>query len=322
MSRTTGRSLELLGLLQMRREWTGAELRDRLQVSARTLRRDIEDLRALGYGIDAAPGVGGGYRMGVGASIPPLVLSTEEAVAIAVGLRAAATAAVTGIEDSAALALAKLEQSLSNETRERILSVERAVLPLGPGADPVDLDTVVTIARAIRESRSLRIDYRRHEGISTRRTIQPHRIVHTGTRWYVVARDAERGAWRTLRLDRLTPHLPLAEPFVPSDMPDHDVRELTARSISVAPYPRRYRILMRASAAEVSAHFGTSTAVVTAQDARTCVLEAGAFSAEDFLLHVGLSGIDFEVLDGEQSDELRDKLAALSTRLQRAAGTM
>lgn len=320
MSRTTGRTLELLGLLQTRREWSGAQLCERLEVSARTLRRDVDDLRGLGYGIDAVPGVGGGYRLGIGASVPPLVLSTEEAVAIAVGLRAAASAAVTGIEDAAARALVKLEQSLSTETRERISSVERAVLPLGTGAEPVDLDTVVTIARAVRESRSLRIDYRRHDGTSVRRTIQPHRIVHTGTRWYVVARDAEREAWRTLRLDRLTPRLPLAEPFVPSGIPDDEVRDFTAQSISVAPYPKRYRVRMHAPVAEVTARFGTSVARVTPLDALTCELEAGAASAEEFALHLGLGGIDFEVLDGDGGDELREALAALGARLLRASG--
>jgi len=133
MSRTTGRTLALLGLLQAHREWSGAELQARLDVSPRTLRRDIDDLRGLGYGIDSVPGVGGGYRLGLGAAIPPLVLSADEAVAIAVGLRAAASATVTGIEDAAARALVKLEQSLSSETRERISAVERAIVPLGRG---------------------------------------------------------------------------------------------------------------------------------------------------------------------------------------------
>lgn len=315
MPRTTGRTLALLGLLQSHREWSGAELRSRLEVSARTLRRDIDDLRGQGYGIDSVPGVGGGYRLGVGAAIPPLVLSADEAVAIAVGLRAAASATVTGIEDAAASALLKLEQSLSPETRERISSVEQAIVPLG-GVGEVDLETVVTVARAIRESRALRIDYRRHDGTEVRRTIEPHRIVHTGTRWYVVAWDPDRDAWRTLRLDRLIPRLPLAESFVPREIPDDTVREFTTRSITSSPYRHRYRVRMHAPAAEVTGHFGPTIAEVTAVDEGMCELSAGSNTPEEFALHLGMAGIEFDVLEG---DDLRRALESLSARFGRAA---
>jgi predicted DNA-binding transcriptional regulator YafY len=316
MSRTTGRTLALLGLLQAHREWSGAELQARLDVSPRTLRRDIDDLRALGYGIDSVPGVGGGYRLGLGAAIPPLVLSADEAVAIAVGLRAAASATVTGIEDAAARALVKLEQSLSSETRERISAVERAIVPLGRGGGgDVDLDTVVTIARAIRESRALRIDYRRHDGAEVRRTIEPHRIVHTGARWYVIARDPDRDAWRTFRLDRLTPLLPLAEPFVAREIPDDAVRDFTTRSITAAPYRHHYRVRMHAPAGEVAAHFGPTIADVTPVDDRTCELTAGSASPEEFALYLGMTGIEFDVLEG---DDLRVTLVEIGARFRRA----
>ncbi|MEY2849669.1 MAG: hypothetical protein RI885_2336 [Actinomycetota bacterium] len=315
MPRTTGRTLELLGLLQAHRDWSGADLQGRLGVSARTLRRDIDDLRGLGYGIESVSGVGGGYRLGAGASIPPLVLSADEAVAIAVGLRAAASATVTGIEDAAARALVKLEQSLSSETRQRISAVEQAVVPLGSGQEPVDLDTVLIIARAIRESRRLRIDYQRHDREEVRRTIEPHRIVHTGTRWYVVARDPDRDAWRTLRLDRLTPRPPLAERFVAERIPDDAVREFTTRSITSAPYPHHYRVLMHAPAAEVARHFGPTIAEVTPVDDDSCELAAGSTSPEQFALYIGTTGIDFDVLEG---DDLRRVLGELSERFGRA----
>lgn len=317
MSRTTGRTLALLGLLQSRREWSGADLGARLEVSGRTLRRDIEDLRGLGYGIDAVPGVGGGYRLGVGAAIPPLALSSDEAVAIAVGLRAAASATVTGIEDAAARALVKLEQSLSPETRERISAVEHAIVPLGAERG-VDLDVVVTIARAIRESRALRIDYRRHDGTEVRRTIEPHRIVHTGERWYVVARDPDRDAWRTFRLDRMTPRLPLAEPFTAREIPDDAVREFTTRSITSGPYRHRYRVRMHAPAAEVAAHYGPTIAEVTPVDDLTCELTAGSASPEEFALYMGLTGIEFEVVEG---DDLRAALTVIGARFTRASAT-
>ena len=315
MSRTTGRTLALLGLLQAHREWSGAELQARLDVSPRTLRRDIHDLRGLGYGIDSVPGVGGGYRLGLGAAIPPLVLSADEAVAIAVGLRAAASATVTGIEDAAARALVKLEQSLSSETRERISAVERAIVPLGRGGGDVDLDTVVTIARAIRESRALRIDYRRHDGAEVCRTIEPHRIVHTGGRWYVIARDPDRDAWRTFRLDRLIPRLPLAEPFVAKEIPDDAVRAFTTRSITSAPYRHQYRVRMHAPASEVAVHFGPTIADVTPVDDRTCELTAGSASPGEFALYIGMTGIEFDVLEG---DDLRVTLLEIGARFRRA----
>lgn len=315
MSRTTGRTLALLGLLQAHREWSGAELQARLDVSPRTLRRDIDDLRGLGYGIDSVPGVGGGYRLGLGAAIPPLVLSADEAVAIAVGLRAAASATVTGIEDAAARALVKLEQSLSSETRERISAVERAIVPLGRGGGDVDLDTVVTIARAIRESRALRIDYRRHDGAEVCRTIEPHRIVHTGGRWYVIARDPDRDAWRTFRLDRLIPRLPLAEPFVAKEIPDDAVRAFTTRSITSAPYRHQYRVRMHAPASEVAVHFGPTIADVTPVDDRTCELTAGSASPGEFALYIGMTGIEFDVLEG---DDLRVTLLEIGARFRRA----
>lgn len=311
MPRTTGRTLALLGLLQAHREWSGAELQSRLEVSARTLRRDIDDLRGLGYGIDSVSGVGGGYRLGVGAAIPPLVLSADEAVAIAVGLRAAASATVAGIEDAAGRALRKLEQSLSSETRERISAVGQAIVPLGNGAENVDLDSVIVVARAIRESRALRIDYSPHDGVKVRRTVEPHRIVHTGTRWYVVARDTGRFAWKTFRLDRLTPRLPLAESFVPREVPDDAVREFTTRSITAGPYKHNYRVRMHASAAQVSARFGPSIAEVSPSDDGTCILAAGSATPEEFALYIGMTGIDFDVLEG---DDLRATLRELGAR--------
>lgn len=315
MARTTGRTLSLLDLLQTGRTWSGAALRARLDISARTLRRDIADLRSLGYGIDAVPGVGGGYRLGIGSSIPPLTLTSDEAVAIAVGLRASALAAITGLEDASAGALAKLEQSLSTESRERIATVERALVPLTGNRKSIDMDTVVTVARAIRESRRLRIDYLRHDGREVRRVVEPHRIVHTADRWYLVARDVDRREWRTLRLDRLTPKLPFDAVFTATPISDEQLRGLTTRSISIAPYPHRARLNMLASAAEVSEHFGPAVAEVVDHGDSTCTLTTGSASLEELALYVGTSGIDFEILEG---DGLRDTLRVLVTRFQRA----
>ncbi len=317
MTRTTGRTLALLDLLQTGRTWSGAALRSRLEVSERTLRRDIDDLRGHGYGIESVTGLGGGYRLGAGSSIPPLTLSPDEAVAIAVGLRAAALSAVTGLEDASAGALAKLEQSLSSETRERIATVERALVPLEGTREGIDMDTVVTVARAIRESRRLRIDYRRHDGEEVRRIIEPHRIVHTAERWYLVARDIDRDQWRTLRLDRLTPRLPLDAVFVASPIPEDQLRTFTTRSISVAPYRYRARLLMHAPASEVSRHFGPTIAEIEDCGDGTSILTTGSSSLDEIALYTGTSGIDFEVIDG---DDLREALRILAARFERAAG--
>ena len=320
MTRTTGRTLALLSLLQIRREWSGAELRERLEVSDRTLRRDIDDLRELGYGIDATRGRHGGYRLGPGASVPPLALSDDESIAIAVGLRAAANSVVTGMEEAAGRALAKLEQSLSSAARTRIAEVERALVPLDPSADAegaVDPGVVAAIATAIDVRQRLRVDYTRHDGTDVQRIIEPHRIVHTVRRWYLVARDPERDAWRTLRIDRIRRPLMLREGFPVREIPEEALRQFTARSITTAPYRYRARVRMHAPATEVRRHFDATVAVVTEEGAETCILVAGSRSPEEFALYLGASGIRFEVLEG---DEVRTALRAVAARLAEAAG--
>lgn len=321
MTRTTGRTLELLGLLQTHRTWTGPELRSRLEVSERTLRRDVDDLRGLGYGIESVPGVGGGYRLGAGASIPPLVLSADEAVAIAIGLRAAGQAAVTGMEDASARALSKLEQSLSSQTRERIATVERAVVPLGGASADVDMDVVVAVAGAIRESRRMRIHYRTHEGAESRRRIEPHRIVHSGRRWYLLAWDIDRNDWRNLRLDRLVPRLPLDATFVPRDLPDDQVRAFTTHGITTAPYPVQARLRVHAPADDVRRHFGPTVAHVQVESASTCLLSVGSRGAAEMAMYVGTSGFAFEVLDGAELRQALTDLAARFTRAIRPVGS-
>ena len=317
MTRTTGRTLALLSLLQVRRDWTGAELRERLEVSDRTLRRDIDDLRELGYGIEATRGRHGGYRLGPGASVPPLTLLDDESVAIAVGLRAAAASVVTGMEEAAGRALAKLEQSLSAAARTRIAEVERAMVRLDPAeGGGVDLDVVTALAAAISARRRLRIDYTRHDGAEVRRIVEPHRIVHTDERWYLVARDVEREEWRTLRVDRIRRPFTLPEEFAEREVPDDAVRRFTARSITTAPYPFRARVRMQAPAAEVRRRFDATIATVTAEGDESCILEAGSRDPQEFALYLGMSGFRFEVLEGA---EVRQAVAAVGERLRSAA---
>ena len=204
MSETSSRLLELLSLLQARRDWPGAELAERLEVSGRTIRRDVERLRALGYPVESLTGPAGGYRLRAGTAMPPLLLDEDEAIAIAVGLRTAARASVTGIEETSIRALVKLEQVLPAHLRRRVAALGSATIAppvTGPTVDPQHL---TTIAAACRDSECLRFDYRSRDGTATRREVEPHSLVNLGRRWYLVAWDRRREDWRTFRVDRLS----------------------------------------------------------------------------------------------------------------------
>lgn len=275
----------------------------------------VEDLRALGYGIEATRGVHGGYRLGPGAAVPPLALSQQEAVAIAVGLRAAALGAVTGLEDASARALAKLEQSLGSATRKQITDVERAMVPLGSRRDDIDFQTVVTLARAIAESQRIRIDYTRRDGEATRRRLEPYRIVHTIEHWYLIAWDTDRRAWRTLRVDRVMAPTVLRETFTPRAIPDEQVRAYTTASIATAPYQHRVRLRVHAPVEAVTREFGPTIAQVEDAGDGTTVLTTGSNSLGEIALYIGLSGLEFDILDGEG---LSDVLRSLIRRFERA----
>ncbi|TDD13854.1 YafY family transcriptional regulator, partial [Actinomadura sp. KC06] len=203
---SSARLLRLLSLLQARREWPGPELAGRLGVSVRTVRRDVDRLRELGYPVHATPGAAGGYGLEAGTAMPPLLLDDEEAVAIAVGLRAAAGGAVEGIGEASVRALAKLEQVLPSRLRRRVTALHTATTPLtGPPAGPaVDPETLTVLAAACRDRERVRFAYRDAGGAETGRHAEPYGLVTAGRRWYLVAYDADRGAWRTFRADRIS----------------------------------------------------------------------------------------------------------------------
>ena len=215
MSETTSsRLLTLLSLLQGRRDWPGAELADRLEVSGRTVRRDVDRLRELGYPVESLTGPAGGYRLAAGTALPPLLLDDDEAIAIAVGLRTAARTSVTGIEETSVRALVKLEQVLPSHLRRRVQALQSATMTLerggGPTADP---QVLTQIAAACRDRERLRFGYEGRDGARTRREVEPHSLVNVGRRWYLVAWDCGRRDWRTFRIDRLTrPHARRALP--------------------------------------------------------------------------------------------------------------
>ncbi|MGP4028806.1 helix-turn-helix transcriptional regulator [Actinomadura sp. 3N407] len=305
MLETSARLLRLLSLLQTRADWTGAELAERLQVSPRTVRYDIGKLRDLGYPVHAVPGVAGGYRLGAGAALPPLLLDDEEAVAVAVSLRTAAGGTVTGIEETCVRALAKLEQVLPSRLRRRVAALHGYTTPLAHGGPTVAADTLATIAAACRDRRRLRFGYRRHDGTETVREVEPYRLVHTGRRWYLVGWDASRDGWRTFRVDRLTPRTPDGPRFTPREDPPAD---LVPRGVDAALAHHRARVTVHAPAGEISEHVPASV-LVEPVDAGTCVVHASADTPYRLAMHVLMLDAAFEVGGPPELLDALDRIA-------------
>ncbi len=318
MLETSARLLRLLSLLQSRRDWTGTELADRLDVGLRTVRRDIGRLRDLGYPVDAAPGVAGGYRLGVGAGLPPLLLDDEEAVAVAISLHTATTGSVAGLEESALRALTKLQQMLPSRLRHRISAFHATTVPLtGPGRDQADPELLTAIAAACRDQRRLRLRYPGRDGVRVR-DVEPHHLVHTPRRWYLLAWDTGPGDWRTFRVDRIQPPLgPSGARFTPRPLPAGDAAAYVSQVISSAPYRYQARILIHAPAAAVARRSSPAAGRLEAVDEHSCVLHTGSNSLDELALYVAIKGFDFDVLD---PPELISVLRELSGRLARAAG--
>jgi predicted DNA-binding transcriptional regulator YafY len=315
MLETSARLLRLLSLLQTRRYWAGAELADRLGVTARTVRRDVEKLRSLGYPVHATPGVAGGYQLGAGAALPPLLLDDDEAVAVAVGLRTAAGGTVAGIEETSVRALAKLEQVLPSRLRHRVNALQTVTVPMASGGPTVDPGTLTVIAAACRDYQRLRFDYRDHDGSASIRTVEPHRLVHSGRRWYLVAWDVDRQDWRTFRVDRIQPRTPTGPRFTPREPPDADIAGYTSRGMSTAAYRYQGRFTLHASAEVVAERVTPTSGMVEAVDEHTCVLHTGSHSLDTLAVYVALLGFDFEV---HNPPELIDHIRALTERLARA----
>jgi len=310
---SSARLLRLLSLLQTPRDWTGAELADRLEVSTRTVRNDIERLRSLGYPVHATRGSIGGYRLEAGAVVPPLLLDDDEAIAVAVGLRTSAGGAIGGIEETALRALAKLEQVLPERLRRRVNAVQAFTVLVPPRDDEptIDPDVLTLLAAACRDRVRLRFGYRDREGASSRREAEPYRLVNWGRRWYLVAWDIDREDWRTFRVDRLEPRLPTGARFAPRPLPDEDVAAYVARGVTGSSWGFRARIVVHAPAAQVSERIGPWVGTVEPIDERSCVLDAGASSPEMMAVYLGLLDADFTVSD---PPELVDHVRRLAAR--------
>jgi predicted DNA-binding transcriptional regulator YafY len=240
------RLLRLLGLLEGRIDWTAEELARRLDVTTRTVRRDVTRLRDLGYPVEAVAGPGGGYRLGAGGKLPPLLLDDEEALAVALGLRVATTAAVSGLEDASLSALSKLEHVLPPHLRARLADVSIATVSApGPASSRVDHNTLATAAAAAREGIRLRFGYTDGEGRGSERHAEPHRLVHTGRRWYLVAFDLDRDDWRTFRLDRVAE--PRATGLRSAKRQVPDPVELVQRGIAIEVWRHRATVRLHTS---------------------------------------------------------------------------
>jgi predicted DNA-binding transcriptional regulator YafY len=315
MAATSGRLLQLLALLQARRDWPGTELTDRLGVSGRTIRRDVARLRELGYPVDSLTGPAGGYRLRAGTAMPPLLLDEDEAIAIAVGLGTAARASVTGIEETAVRALVKLEQVLPSHLRRRVRALGAATISPPVGGPTVDPQHLTVIAAACRDSERLRFAYRSRDGTDSRREVEPHALVNLGRRWYLVAWDRRREDWRSFRVDRLARPAATGARFTARKLPARDAAAFVQESIMGAPSRFEARVTLRAAADEIArrapAHWGTITPI----DADTCEYRTGDDDLGWLALRVAMLGVDFEVLE---PPELVEHLRALAERLQRA----
>jgi predicted DNA-binding transcriptional regulator YafY len=294
MLETSARLLRLLSLLQTPRDWAGADLAQRLEVDVRTVRRDIRKLRDLGYPVHATPGAAG-YRLGAGTKLPPLLLDDEEAVAVAIGLRTAASGTVTGIEDTSLRALAKLEQVLPSRVRHRVNllhSVTVTVPATGPTVDPAVLTAV---AAACREHQRLRFDYQRHDGTTSVRDTEPHRLVHTGRRWYLIGWDTDRRDWRTYRVDRIRPRIPAGPRFTPRQAPDVNLADYLTRGVSTAPYRYQAQITLHAPAETAAERIPPTVGVIEAVDPHTCLLHTGSNSLDELAIYVAMFGFRFQI---------------------------
>jgi predicted DNA-binding transcriptional regulator YafY len=312
---TSSRLLELLSLLQARRDWQGEELADRLGVTPRTIRRDVERLRGLGYPVESRTGSAGGYRLRAGTAMPPLLLDDDEAIAIAVGLGTAARASVTGIEESAIRALVKLEQVLPAHLSRRVRALGSATIAPPVAGPTVDPQHLTVIATACRDSECLRFAYRSRDGTESRREVEPLSLVNLGRRWYLVAWDRRREDWRTFRVDRVTRPASSGVRFVPRKLPARDAAAYVEQSISRTPNRFEASVILHAAAEEVETRVPYYWGTIEPIDERTCRYRTGDDDLGWLATRIAMLDVDFEV---DEPPELGERLEALAERIGRA----
>ncbi|MFI6169945.1 helix-turn-helix transcriptional regulator [Nocardia sp. NPDC051052] len=319
MNATPARLLRLLSLLQTPREWPGSELAERLGVTDRTVRRDIDRLRELGYPVDATMGAAGGYRLVAGSALPPLLVEDDEAVAIAVGLRAAAGYAVAGIEEASVRALAKLEQVLPAKLRRRVRVLGTA-LALPTDTSPlVDPEVLTALAAAVTNSERVRFTYRDGGGTESRRHAEPAGLVPSRHRWYLVGYDVDRDDWRVYRVDRIERPQPTAARFTPRELPaDDPAAYVSGRRTDWGTPTFQLSVTIHAPARRIAGRLGDEPGEVIVVDENTCRLDTRRDDAPEWMAHRLIAlGADFEV---HEPPELIRRLRTVSARIDRAVG--
>ncbi len=312
-----GRLLRLLALLQSRREWSGRELAERLGVTDRTVRRDVDRLRALDYPVDSTTGTAGGYRLASGKNLPPLLLDDDEAVAMAIGLVTAARGSVAGIEESSARALAKLEQVLPARLRPRLTALSSATAAVPhravPQADPAVL---AVLASCCRDREILAFRYLSRGGEVSGRRVEPHNVVTVQGHWYLLAYDPEREDWRTFRVDRIDDPRRTRRSFSPRDLPAPDAATYLTRSFATAEYRYTARVTVHLPAETVRARlFASIPGDVAVEGPEECTLRLSADSAElvvQYIAAVAALGAECGV---EAPEEITRRVRDLGRRL-------
>jgi predicted DNA-binding transcriptional regulator YafY len=317
MTETSSRLLTLLSLLQERRDWPGGELAERLEVSGRTIRRDVERLRGLGYPVESLTGPAGGYRLRAGTAMPPLLLDDDEAIAIAVGLRTAARASVKGIEETSVRALVKLEQVLPSHLRRRVRALGTATSAIAPGGPEVDAQSLSVLAAACRDSERVRFGYRGRDGTNSRREVEPHSLVNVGRRWYLVAWDGGREDWRTFRVDRLRAPATTGVRFTARELPAKDGAAYVAQSLSAAPQRYEARVTLHAPIDSIRRWVPSHWGGLEPLDDHSCEYRTADDDLDWLALRLMMFRVDFEV---HEPEELREHVRMLGRRLERAGG--
>jgi len=316
---TAGRLLALLSLLQGRREWPGTLLARRLEVSPRTVRRDVERLRSLGYPIDSTSGPQGGYSLTAGAAMPPLLLDDEEAIAVAIALRTAARSAVAGIEETALRALVKLEQVLPSHLRGRVQALGGATALVGGGGGPtVDAAVLTAIGTACRDEEMLRFDYRARDGAEGSRAVEPHALLAHGRRWYLLAFDPSRTGWRTFRVDRIAAPRPAGRRFKPRAIPGGDAASYLTKTLANVVYRHEARVRYLVGLEQLRERTPGGWGGLQPDGEEACIFETSDDDLGWLAFRISFPGAPFELLEG--SAELRERLREMGERLLAGAG--
>jgi predicted DNA-binding transcriptional regulator YafY len=317
MLQTSSRLLRLLSLLQSRRQWSGRDLSERLEIDARTVRRDVEKLRELGYPVRASSGLGGGYQLGAGSSMPPVLLNDDEAVAVAFALRTAA-GSVGKMEETAIGLLAKLDQVLPARLRKRASALHAVTISLASAQAVPPVDVLARIASACRDNMRMKLSYKDRDGKSTSRIVEPLKLAHTGSRWYLVSWDTQRDDWRTFRVDRIERLISTGPQFVPRKFPG-DIATYVQQSIRHVAYRYRVRLRIQGSLEILQKQVPRWCGVLEAEEGgTTCTLNTGADSVEMLVSMLVMTAADFEILD---APELVPELRKVVERLSRATGS-